>query len=191
MNKVIQQVFLIIMSFFLIGIISLGYHLYKRQKRSYDHVATYEHMLDATMRQYKEDGTLKTKLSTKNWTNYQSEKYSVLDNPKMTIYKQDGKIWNIVSKKAKVTDLDDQEKTVTLSEDVHINRQQTTNTSKVDLFTQELHYYPDSNNIKTDKKVELNQPGLIIQGKGLSGNLDAQDVKILNDVKTKYTPLSN
>lgn len=194
MNKILQQVFIIIISFFIIGISSLGYHLYKRQKRNYDNVATYEHMLNATMRQYHEDGSLKTKLITKNWVNYQNEKYSTLDAPTMTIYKQNGKIWNIVSKKATILENlneNNERKKITLSKDVHINRNQTTDSSKVDLFTQELHYFPDSSNIETNEKVELNQPGLIIQGKGLIGNLDAQDVKILNNVKTKYNPTSN
>ncbi|MBT6539153.1 MAG: LPS export ABC transporter periplasmic protein LptC [Francisellaceae bacterium] len=193
MNKIIQQVFLIIASFFIIGISLLGYHLYKRQKRNFDSVATYEHMLNATMRQYKEDGSLKNTLVANSWTNYQNDKYSLLKNPNMTIYKEDGRKWNIISNKAKVVSHNDNTKTneIILSENVHIHRLETQASTPVDLFTDKLHYFPDNSDIKSDEKVELNQPGLIIQGKGLIGNLNSQNVKILENVSTRYIPKSN
>ena len=190
MNTIIKQILAIILSFFIIGVSSLSYHLYQRKKLHQEAIPTYEQMTNATVKQYQEDGTLKNTITAQKWTNHQDKGYSDLEDPLLVIFKEDGQKWHITSETAKIMNDTPKGKEIILNNDVHVNRSKTQNSSGLDLYTQELHYFPKTNDVISDKNVELNQPGLIIQGRGLVGNTDTKNVEILENTKTRYNPNS-
>jgi LPS export ABC transporter protein LptC len=152
-----------------------------------------EYMKAVKLTIFDTQGAIKNALSAEYWAYSPQTEHSVLNKPKLVIYKPDHSIWEIVAKHAKVNQPNiGAIESIVLSQDVVLQSSQATtahaaHTAQVTVETQSLDYQPEKQYAETAQFVKMTKPALTITGIGLRAFLETNWVELLHDVKTYYT----
>jgi len=105
-----------------------------------------------------------------------------LDSPLFLLPDKDGKYWEVRSKTGWVSD--DREE-VRLRGDVDVRSPEGT-TDPVNMKTQQLNVFPETNRATSPDQVTITQPGLTMRGVGLEADLADKRYKLLSQVRSRY-----
>jgi LPS export ABC transporter protein LptC len=151
-----------------------------------------EYMKTVELTIFDTHGAIKNALSADYWAYSPQTEHSILNKPKLLIYKPDHTVWEIVAKHAKVNQPNiGAIESIVLSKDVVLQSSQPTTTmaraAQVTVETQSLDYQPEKQYAETAQFVKMTKPALTITGIGLRAFLETNWVELLHDVKTYYT----
>ena len=150
-----------------------------------------EYMKAVELTIYDTQGAIKNALSADYWAYSPQTEHSILNKPKLIIYKPDHTVWEIVAKHARVNQPNiGAIESIALSKDVVLQSSQhtaTTQIAQVTVETQSLDYQPEKQYAETAQFVKMTKPALTITGIGLRAFLENNWVELLHDVKTYYT----
>lgn len=105
-----------------------------------------------------------------------------LDSPLFLLPDKDGKYWEVRSRTGWVSD--DREE-VRLRGDVDVRSPQGT-ADPVNMKTQQLNVFPETNRATSPDQVTITQPGLTMRGVGLEADLADKRYKLLSQVRSRY-----
>ena len=146
-----------------------------------------EYMMQLFVTLFNESGAVKNKLSANYWGYLPEKGISTLTRPHLTLFKPDGVQWFIHSKKGHVTQPNiGIIETITLQENVILERPASDLATAVTVETESLSYQPKKDFAESDDFVRLIKPGVTITGIGLRAPLDKGSVELLSHVKTYY-----
>jgi len=153
-----------------------------------------ELILDAKAIQFNLQGNISQEMEIKKIVHTKGENTRAFIQPRVILNQADGSSWRIsahlgksihakngIKNSHKVTELE-------LSDAVEMhqfhsgNHQQSTST----VLTNYLSIYPKTKTIYTRALVKIDNPHFCISAQGLSGNLNTQKIRLLNNVKTEY-----
>lgn len=150
-----------------------------------------EYMKTVELSIFDAQGSIKNALTADYWAYSPQTEHSVLNKPKLVIYKPDHSVWEIVAKHAKISQPNiGAIESIALSKDVVLQSTQastTVHTASVTVETQSLDYQPEKQYAETAQFVKMTKPALTITGIGLRAFLENNWVELLHDVKTYYT----
>jgi len=150
-----------------------------------------EYMKTVELTIYDTQGAIKNALSADYWAYSPQTEHSILNKPKLIIYKPDHTVWEIVAKHARVNQPNiGAIESIALSKDVVLQSSQPTamtQVAHVTVETQSLDYQPEKQYAETAQFVKMTKPALTITGIGLRAFLENNWVELLHDVKTYYT----
>jgi LPS export ABC transporter protein LptC len=147
-----------------------------------------EYMKMVALTTYDANGAIKNALFADYWAYSPQTEHSILNRPKLIVYKPDQTMWEIVAKQAKVSQPSiGAIASIALSKDVVLLQSTQSATPLVTVETQSLDYQPEKQYAETAQFVKMTKPALMITGIGLRAFLEKNWVELLHDVKTYYT----
>lgn len=105
-----------------------------------------------------------------------------LESPLFLLPDKDGNYWEVRSKTGWVSDNREE---VRLRGNVDVQSPKG-GARPVKMKTEQLNVFPETNLATSDSAVTITQPGLTMQGKGLSANLDTKRFVLKSQVRTRY-----
>ncbi|PCI38677.1 MAG: LPS export ABC transporter periplasmic protein LptC [Thiotrichales bacterium] len=150
--------------------------------------APQEYMLNVALLQFNTNGRMQRKLTAKKWSYFHSKQQSYLEQPKLTVYKDNGSIWHLHSDNstAKQTSIAQKPEYFLLRNNVVMQRMAAINIMPVKFSTSEAYFYPETELLTSSKQVRMEKPGTVISGRGLRSYMNRQYAELLENVKTTY-----
>lgn len=108
-----------------------------------------------------------------------------MTSPVFHLYGDNGQRWRAQSATAWI---DTVAKRIDLDTDVAIRRETEDTTETWSLTTERLVAHTERRRIETDRAVEVQQPGSILRGRGLTADLDAKTFELKADVHGQFAP---
>jgi lipopolysaccharide export system protein LptC len=105
-----------------------------------------------------------------------------LTTPLFLLPDEQGNYWNVRSKSGWVSE---NRKEIRLRGDVHAQSPEG-DPQPVDMKTQQLNVFPDTNRATSPTVVTITQPGSILRGRGLEADLAEKRYKLLSQVHSRY-----
>ena len=130
-------------------------------------------------------GALAHTLSADQVTHYPDRDISVLSNPRLDFYEGPNRTWDIAARNGLVNEED---RTVLLSGEVHVAYAGTAPGAGFDLYTEELRVWPDIRRAESEKAVKIVQEAGVIDSVGLRAELDSRQLYLLSQVRGTYAP---
>ncbi len=138
-----------------------------------------------TVRQFDEQGYLVNYLRTPYVKHIPMDNQHLIKTPHITITQPDQSSWEIRSQKATALYGG---KEITFLQDVVIHQKQNAHSPASILTTQEITYYPQKKFASTAADVKFQQPGNIVQSKGMKAYLAEKRVQLLSQARGVYDP---
>ncbi len=135
--------------------------------------------------QFDAEGTLINQLTTPLMQHIQKGNVYLLQTPHILISQDKQPPWNIRSNQAKSFEGG---KYITFTGNVVVHQKQGNKTQESTLKTEEVTYFPKEKKASTDLLVTYEQPGNIIQSKGMNAYLDEKRVELLHQARGSYDP---
>lgn len=107
-----------------------------------------------------------------------------LASPLFLLPDKDGKYWEVRSKTGWVSDNREE---VRLRGDVDV-RSPEGSARNVNMKTEQLNVFPETNRATSASLVTITQPGSILRGQGLEADLADKRYKLLSQVRSRYVP---
>ena len=145
-----------------------------------------EYMLNALAKQYDDEGNLIETLRIERAYHIQGAPHMLLEQPKLTIERNDGQTWLIQSKKGKTVQGSEKPfDQLELSDSVEITLVER---PKEDwqMLTEQLTIVPHLEIAYTDLPVTLISNQTVIQGKGMESQLKTGHIQLQSQVKSTY-----
>jgi lipopolysaccharide export system protein LptC len=136
------------------------------------------------VRQFDTEGTLVNLLSTPTMQHIQNGDVYLFEHPHILVSQENQQPWDIHSKTGKAIAGGDR---IIFAGNV-IVRQKHGDNSQSTLKTEEVTYFPKEKKASTDLLVTYEQPGNIIQSKGMNAYLDEKRVELLHQARGSYVP---
>ncbi|USQ13211.1 LPS export ABC transporter periplasmic protein LptC [Legionella lytica] len=137
------------------------------------------------VRQFDDKGSLTTLLATPKMRHVQKGDMYFFKKPHILVSQDKQPPWDIRSNHAK--SFDGGQRIVFIG-DVIVHQTQGDNVQGSTLKTEEVTYYPNEKKASTDLLVTYEQPGNIIQSKGMNAYLDEKRVELLHQARGSYVP---
>ncbi len=130
------------------------------------------YMLDATIRQYSESGTLDHELSAERFTHFPLTDLTTLTTPSLVLFSDDSIPWAITAKHGRLLSQSTfREEAVELWENVLAIKQQPDGRF-INIQTESLTVYPGRDYAETDKKVYIDDNSGRTTAAGMQANFD-------------------
>lgn len=137
------------------------------------------------VRQFNTDGALVNLLTTPIMHHIQNGDVYLFEKPHIIVSQEEQPPWNIRSNSGKSVAGG---KRITFSGNVIVQQKQGSKTQESTLKTEEVTYFPNEKKASTDLLVTYEQPGNIIQSKGMNAYLDEKRVELLHQARGSYVP---
>jgi lipopolysaccharide export system protein LptC len=137
------------------------------------------------VRQFDAQGTLVNLLTTPVMQHVQNGDVYLFQRPHILVSQEEQPPWDIRSNNAKSFEGG---KRITFSGNVIVQQKQGNKTQQSTLKTEEVTYFPKEKKASTDLLVTYEQPGNIIQSKGMNAYLDEKRVELLHQARGSYVP---
>ncbi|MFT4060509.1 MAG: LPS export ABC transporter periplasmic protein LptC [Legionella sp.] len=137
------------------------------------------------LRQFGSDGTLVNRLSAPIMQHIQKGDVYIFEHPHILVSQEEQQPWDIRSKMAKAFAGGDR---ITFTGNVIVHQKHGRNAQESTLKTEEVTYFPKEKKASTDLLVTYEQPGNIIQSKGMNAYLDEKRVELLHQARGSYAP---
>ncbi len=132
------------------------------------------YMLDATIRQFADNGDLQYELSADRFTHFPLTDVTILERPNLMLYPQNGTPWTISSSNGRLLSKSIyREEVMELWDDVLLSRQ-SQDVQFVNIKTQSLTVYPEREYAETDLKVSINDNASTTSAAGMEAHLDQE-----------------
>ncbi len=150
-----------------------------------------EYMNGLKLYNYNEQGVLKDFISAVSWKFIPQNRYSVIEQPNITIYKNLDYLYNITADSGNLMhkNLNDKIQLIKLRSKVVIKQQyldSSKHKSGFTLNTSYLEFNPDTELATTNQQVTINKTGLLITGTGMHADLKQNQLELHQNVATKY-----
>jgi lipopolysaccharide export system protein LptC len=142
------------------------------------------YMLNASYLRTNEQGRQNFVLFSPLITHFKHQDTAFFQKPRIFIFKDDEK-WQVTSKTGKSIH---GAATVYLQDDVKIRQLPSSKNIDTLLTTKSLTVFPKKNLVMTNELVSIVQPGLKINSKGLRGDLNMGQIKLLSKARGQYDP---
>lgn len=116
---------------------------------------------------------------------YAEREASVLTRPQLVFYEEDRAIWDVSAEHGLASDT---ERSVFLSGDVQVRYTGATPARSFDLYTGELHVWPDDRRARTEDAVRIVQESGVTHSVGMSAELDLRRLYLASQVRGRYEP---
>lgn len=140
---------------------------------------------DLKVRQFNADGALVNLLTTPTMHHIQKGDVYLFQTPHILVNQEEQPPWDIQSNNAKSFEGG---KYITFTGNVVVHQKQGSKTQESTLKTEEVTYFPKEKKASTDLLVTYEQPGNIIQSKGMNAYLDEKRVELLHQARGSYVP---
>jgi lipopolysaccharide export system protein LptC len=130
-------------------------------------------------------GELVDTLSADRLVHYPDRESSLLDNPRLVFYNGPVRAWDVVARSGTVLEAD---RSVVFDGDVTVAYAGEAPGQGFELYTDQLHVWPDARRAETDKAVRIVQPAAVIESVGLQAQLDSRTFTLLSQVRGTYEP---
>lgn len=137
------------------------------------------------VRQFNEDGNLANLLTTPQMQHIQKGDVYLFAAPHIIVSQKDQEPWDIRSQHAKSFAGNQR---ITFSGSVIVRQKKNKGALESTLKTEEVTYFPKEKKASTDLLVTYEQPGNIIQSKGMNAYLDEKRVELLHQARGSYAP---
>ncbi len=137
------------------------------------------------VRQFNTDGMLVNRLTTPIMQHIQNGDVYLFQKPHILVSQEEQPPWDIRSNNGKSVEGG---KRITFSGNVIVHQKQGNKTQESTLKTEEVIYFPNEKKASTDLLVTYEQPGNIIQSKGMNAYLDEKRVELLHQARGSYVP---
>lgn len=135
--------------------------------------------------QFDNEGTLVNLLTTPTMQHIQKGDLYLFESPHILVSQEQQPPWDISSKNA--TSFEGG-KRITFTGNVIVHQNQGNKSQGSTLKTEEVTYFPKEKKASTDLLVTYEQPGNIIQSKGMNAYLDEKRVELLHQARGSYVP---
>ncbi len=142
-------------------------------------------MTKLTYVNFNKTGGIHSQLTAQQMKHYIRYDTSIFTHPKILIYTDKGIPWYITSNYGKSQK---DNKKIFFYKEVKLYQPSQPTHPETSIYTQNLIYYPDRSFAKTNKKVIMKQPELIINGTGLKADLKKGVITLLKQSRGVYTP---
>ncbi len=149
-----------------------------------------EYMSNISICNYDVNGKIKEHLTAEYWAFIPKSGSSILQMPRVTMYRTEGDVWHLSANKAlawhatmrdKITQLD-------LSDNVLAERTADNGAIPTKIITETLQYFPPKEMLTTNDRIAMQQPGITISGIGMLGYLDKNWIELHDQITTTYLP---
>lgn len=140
---------------------------------------------ELTVRQYNKDGVLVHFIQATHLKHIPLNNTNELKTPHIIIAQVNKPAWDIQSQQAKTLNGNEE---VIFTKNVIIHQPSDSHTTESTIKTEQLHYFPKNKLASTDQKVMLEQPGNVIESKGMIANLADKHLQLLGQAKGIYVP---
>lgn len=138
------------------------------------------------VRQFNNEGALINLLTTPVMQHIHNDDVYLFQRPHILINQEkDQPPWDIRSNQGKAFSGGKQ---ITFSGNVVVHQKQGSKTQESTLKTEEVTYFPKEKRASTEYLVIYEQPGNIIQSKGMNAYLDEKRVELLHQARGSYVP---
>ncbi|STY29730.1 Uncharacterized protein YrbK clustered with lipopolysaccharide transporters [Legionella wadsworthii] len=135
--------------------------------------------------QFNQQGELIHVLTAPLMQHIQKGNVYLLQNPHIVVSQDEQPPWDIRSKSAKSLDGGKQ---ITFKGHVVVHQEKGSKSQESTLKTEEVTYFPKEKKASSDVLVTYEQPGNIIQSKGMNAYLDEKRVELLHQARGSYVP---
>lgn len=135
---------------------------------------------------FDKEGNLSQVVQVQKWIRYRDDKEVQLHKPMLQLH-QENQSWHIFSDTGTAfqTKANGPLKMVTLNDNVRIQYHNQKETGW-DLFTNELSLFPDQKEVTTDDWVKIVGNNYHMSAKGMSANLEKEDIQFSNSVQGEF-----
>jgi lipopolysaccharide export system protein LptC len=137
------------------------------------------------VRQFDAAGLLVNRLTTPVMQHIPKDNVYLFQSPHILISQEQQPPWYIQSNQAKSFDGG---KFITFKGNVIVHQKPSDKTQESTLRTEEVTYFPNEKKASTDLLVTYEQPGNIIQSKGMNAYLDEKRIELLHQARGSYAP---
>lgn len=138
------------------------------------------------VKQFNDKGVLVNELHTPMLTHVQAQDKHILKDPEIRIVQQEGKpAWKIESQEAVALHNGEE---ITFYRQVRVEQPKGENSPGSLLTTEQIVYYPKTNQAMTDLPVMFAQPGTVVHSTGMRADLAKQQVQLLHQARGSYVP---
>jgi lipopolysaccharide export system protein LptC len=155
------------------------------QNAQADHHDTY--IIGAHYHSTDKNGQLHEELQVNSAKHYPHQNTSVLHEPQLDIHGPHGETWHIHATQGTSTQGSD---TVVLRDNVKIEHRSKVGAAPVVVSMESLTVHPDQKTADTDSVVTITYPQIVLQGKGLRGDMKAGTLKLLTQIRGHYEPIA-
>lgn len=141
--------------------------------------------LHLTVRKFNTEGMLVNQLITPRMQHIPKGDIHLFLTPHIIITQDEKPAWDIQSQLAKSFDGGDH---ITFSKQVVVHQNPGDKTQESTLRTEEVTYFPDEKKATSDLLVTYEQPGNIVQSKGMIAFIDEKRVQLLHQARGSYVP---
>lgn len=140
---------------------------------------------ELSIRQFSAQGTLINELHTPLMTHWSKEDIHLFTSPHLFLTEGEQPAWEIRATEAKSFDGG---KRILFTNKVWVHQQAGQNVSESTFKTEELTYYPHEKKATSQHLVTFEQPGQLVQAKGMNAYLDEKRVELLHAARGRYEP---
>lgn len=149
-------------------------------------VDEYDYSLSAfELLEMDEQGDLRHTLLAENMYHYPDREQSTLARPRLMFFENGRRAWEISSEQGLILESD---RSVFLSGEVHIQYAGIVPNRDFEIFTDELHVWPDERLAETADPVRIVQEAGITWSTGMKAELEARRIHLLSEVRSSYDP---
>lgn len=143
-------------------------------------------LVDFTLTEMDETGRPGHTLVAENLYHYPDRAESVLDRPRIRFFEEGREAWDVSAEQGVVSDAD---RSVFLSGDVRVRHHAGATPERgFQILTGELNVWPDERRAATGDAVTILHHGGITRSIGMTAELDARQVHLLSEVRSRYAP---
>jgi len=142
-------------------------------------------MVDFTLTETDETGRLGHTLRAENLYHYAEREESLLTRPRLLFFEEDRPAWDISAEHGVVSDV---ERSVLLSGDVQVRYAGPTPERSFEIYTGELHVWPEERRAETADAVRIVQQSAVTDSIGMSADLDVRRLRLPSQVRGRYEP---
>lgn len=138
-----------------------------------------------TVRQFNQQGNLANLLITPSMQHIQKDNVYLFQNPHIIVNQEEQPPWDINSEHAKSFEGG---KKITFIGNVIVHQKKSNNSQESTLKTEEITYFPKEKKARSELVVIYEQPGNIVQSRGMIAYLDEKRVELLHQARGIYVP---
>lgn len=130
-------------------------------------------------------GELKHTLIAENLYHYPDRELSTVARPRLLFFEGSRKAWEISAVQGLIHEID---RSVLLSGEVHIRYASVRKNQDFEVFTDQLHVWPDDSLAETGDPVTIVQDNGVTLSTGMKAELGVRRIHLLSDVRSDYVP---
>ena len=142
-------------------------------------------VLNLRVKQFNKEGVLVNSLTTPLMKHIPKGDVNILQQPHIMVVQNDQPAWEIHAQKAKAFEGG---KRIVFTKQVVVYQNAGDNNQESTLKTEEITYYPKEKKALSSLLVTFEQPGNVIQSRGMTAYLEEKRIELLHQARGTYVP---